>query len=116
VKHPSKLKSFGERLSVGAKSPFRPSRKGVNARSAVTEAAYLTPPEVARRFGIKPDKVLTWIATGGLVAINAAERPGGRPRWRISQEALEAFERRRSSRANHQAVSPAKRSQLPKYV
>ena len=63
---------------------------------------YLTPPKYAERLGIKPEKVLGWIARGELRAINVAGRVGGRPRWRISVEAIADFERRRS------AVKPAK--------
>ena len=61
---------------------------------------WLTPPEVARARGIRVAKVLAWIARGELEAVNFAERPGGRPRWRISAAALAAFERARSSRAS----------------
>ncbi len=59
--------------------------------------AYLTPPVVARRYGVSVDKVLAWIHRGELAALNLADRLGGRPRWRISPEALAAFERSRSA-------------------
>ena len=54
--------------------------------------ALLTPPQVAERFGVSPDKVRAWIASGELAATNVATRPSGRPRWRISAAALAAFE------------------------
>jgi hypothetical protein len=57
-----------------------------------------TPPELARRYRVTADKVLGWIRSGQLSAVNVAQRPDGRPRWRISQEAIEAFERARSAR------------------
>lgn len=56
-----------------------------------------TPPAIGRRYGVKPQKVLLWIANGELDAVNVAERPTGRPRWRITSEAIERFELRRSA-------------------
>jgi excisionase family DNA binding protein len=56
----------------------------------------ITPPEVAARWGVSPDKVLAWIRDGELRAINAATRPGGRPRWLIDLADLAAFEQRRA--------------------
>jgi hypothetical protein len=60
-------------------------------------ARKLTPPEIARRYGIHPDKVLGWIRRGELRAVNVAANPRGRPRWRIDPIDLEAFEQRRSA-------------------
>lgn len=57
----------------------------------------LSPREVAALFGISPDKVLAWIHSGELQAVNVATRPGGRPRWRIDQADLMAFEQRRAA-------------------
>ncbi|MCA9188598.1 MAG: helix-turn-helix domain-containing protein [Pirellulaceae bacterium] len=51
----------------------------------------LTPPEVARVFKVKPHKVLAWIQSGELRAINVATKIGGRPRYRIAVEDLRAF-------------------------
>ena len=56
----------------------------------------LTPPEVARMWGISPDKVLAWIHKGELRAINVAASQNGRPRYRIDIKDLEDFEARRS--------------------
>lgn len=58
--------------------------------TAIT-AAWLTPPQVAEQLAVDAAKVLTWIQGGELAAVNVATRVGGRPRWRISQVALEAF-------------------------
>jgi excisionase family DNA binding protein len=55
-----------------------------------------TPPEVAARYGVGRDKVLGWIKSGELRAINAAAKPGGRPRYLIDQEDLVLFEQRRA--------------------
>lgn len=63
----------------------------------------LTPPEVARRLGVNPDKVRAWIAAGELRAVNVAQRHGlSRPRWRVDETDLEAFKSRR-------LAEPAKR-------
>jgi excisionase family DNA binding protein len=50
----------------------------------------LTPPQVAKRFGVKPETVIHWIRAGKLRAINVA-KPGKRPRWRIGEEMLKEF-------------------------
>jgi excisionase family DNA binding protein len=57
----------------------------------------LTPPQIAKRLGVNPDKVLTWIRNGELEAFNAATRPDSqRPRYRVTEEALLAFQARRA--------------------
>lgn len=75
-----------------------------------------SPPAVAKKYGIKVDKVHAWIASGELEAVNVAERPNGRPRWRISPEALQAFERRRSSRPAPASTKRRKLPKVPRYV
>ncbi len=57
----------------------------------------LTPPQMARSWGIDVAKILGWIRSGELKACNAATHPGGRPRWLIDVREIEAFEARRSS-------------------
>lgn len=59
-------------------------------------ARYLTPPEIANRFGCKPETVIAWIRSGELAAINLARRGSLRPRYRVSPEALATFEQTRS--------------------
>jgi len=51
----------------------------------------LTPPEIARRLRVKPEKVVGWIRQGELRAINVARRGSRRPRFRIQQTDLEDF-------------------------
>ena len=57
----------------------------------------LTPPEVARRYRVSPDKVLIWIRRGELRAVNVATTAGGRPRFLIDEADLAVFENRRTA-------------------
>ena len=56
----------------------------------------LTPPELARQWRIKPEKILAWIRSGELRAINVATEQRGRPRYLIEPDEVEAFEQRRA--------------------
>jgi excisionase family DNA binding protein len=58
-----------------------------------------TPAEVAARLGVGRSKVMTWITTKQIRAVNVAAAIGGgkRARWRIDEADLLAFE---ASRAN----------------
>ncbi len=60
----------------------------------------LTPPQLARLWGISPDKVLTWIRSGQLRAVNVATHRGGRPRYLIDAEDVEVFEKKRQVTAD----------------
>lgn len=60
------------------------------------ERQNFTPPALAARYGIKPEKVLCWIRSGELAAINIATNLGGRPRYLITREAVQTFEARRA--------------------
>lgn len=71
---------------------------------AFTERRKITPPQLAAQWGITPEKVLKWIVSGELRAINAATRTGMRPRWLIDMDDIADFERRRA------AVPPPKPS------
>lgn len=55
----------------------------------------LRPPEIARRYGVNIRKVLAWIRTGELVALDLSSRTSSRPRYSVTPEALEAFEKSR---------------------
>jgi transposase len=54
--------------------------------------------DVSERYSVGEHTVLNWIASGELRALNVARHPnGGKPRWRVTAEALEAFEVARTS-------------------
>jgi excisionase family DNA binding protein len=49
--------------------------------------------DVCERYSVSEHTVLGWIRSGELRAINVGRRLGAKkPRWRITAEALEAFE------------------------
>ena len=73
-------------------------------------ARYLSPRQHARLWGINPSKVLGWIRSGRLKAINLAESTLGRPRYKISPESVREFERGRQ--ATPPAPSKRQRRQL----
>ena len=82
-----------------------------DTRNAVLASrAKLTPPQLARLWGISPDKVLNWIRSGELRAINVAERRGGRPRYLIDRADIQAFETRRAVIA----IVPVRRRSKPR--
>lgn len=72
----------------------------------------LTPPEIARLWGITPDKVLCWIRSGELRAIDASTSQGERPRYLVDIDDLATFELSRSTAPKAEA-KPARRSRKP---
>lgn len=52
----------------------------------------LTPPELAKRWGVSPTTVIGWIRSGELRAIDVARRGARRPRYRIDVADVLAFE------------------------
>jgi hypothetical protein len=65
--------------------------------------ACFTPPKLAERWGVKPEKVIAFIRAGELRAFDVSVRPdSGRPRYRIPPDAIIEFEARRS------VISPTK--------
>jgi hypothetical protein len=58
----------------------------------------LTPPKLAKRWGVAADKVLQLIHSGQLIGVNLAVDPRGRPRFRIHVAEIERFEELRSSK------------------
>jgi excisionase family DNA binding protein len=59
----------------------------------------LTPPQVAKRYGVSADTVRQWIETGELRAANVAAPGTKRPRYRIEASALADFDKRRTAEA-----------------
>ncbi|MDA0836073.1 MAG: hypothetical protein O3A29_22610 [Planctomycetota bacterium] len=52
-----------------------------------------SPPQLARRWGIKPESVIKKIRAGQLRAFDVSLRPGvGRPRYRIALDAVVEYE------------------------
>lgn len=51
--------------------------------------------DIAERFDVTEHTVLHWIDSGELKAVDVSRNRGKRPNWRISPEALEAFEQSR---------------------
>lgn len=85
--------------------------------------ALKTPRQVGEQIGCNATKVLLWIASGDLQAVNTAvSATGQRPRWRITEEAIADFLRRRSSAPPSPAQAPAPRRRrsadaaVPEYV
>jgi len=62
------------------------------------ELQTLTPPQLARRWGVAAEKVNALIRSGQLRAINLAEDPKGRPRYRIYLCEIERFEDARATK------------------
>lgn len=63
--------------------------------------------DLSERYGVGPHTVLGWIRNGLLPAINVARAGSSEPRWRITQEALDSFERLRTQ---SKPVIPQRRS------
>jgi len=66
-------------------------------QSATARKRKLTPPELARQWGISPTKIIGWILAGELRAIDASATRGGRPRYLIDIDDVADFERRRAA-------------------
>jgi len=69
--------------------------------------------EVASRYRVGEDKVRAWIRRGELAAVNVASALCGRPQFRITAEALTAFERRRCAAP---PPKPARQRRCPAQV
>lgn len=60
-------------------------------------AVYLAPSDIARSRGVNVSKVLGFIHSGELKAVNMATQTGKLPRWRIAPADLEAFDAARAA-------------------
>jgi excisionase family DNA binding protein len=80
-------------------------------RRATPATVSSTVKDVAERYGVSVQTVLGWIRSGELAAINVGRRANAKkPRWRISEAALEAFEAKRTP----VTVPLRRRSQKPR--
>jgi hypothetical protein len=65
----------------------------------VTQSTAQTVKQVAQRYGVRDHAVLAWIHQGHLRAVDVSSNPGqGRATWRVTPDALIAFEAARQSR------------------
>ena len=69
----------------------------------------LTPKELAAMWGIHATKVIAWIRSGELRAMDASQKPGGKPRYRIDIADIEAFERARQITPSPKPTPPKRR-------
>ncbi len=71
-----------------------------------TITRYLSPADIAERYGCKVEKVLGWLRSGELRGIDVSARRGAKPRWKINPADLAAFE---AARACSKAPEPTRR-------
>jgi excisionase family DNA binding protein len=69
---------------------------------------YRTPPQIAETLGVNAKRVRDWIRDGLLVAVNVGDGKT-RPRWRVSEAALDAFLAARSN--SSPSTTPRRRKQ-----
>lgn len=60
-----------------------------------TPLVKLTPPQLGKRLGVDPSKIIGWIRSGELKAIDVSNAGSSRPRYRIDPIDIELFEQRR---------------------
>jgi excisionase family DNA binding protein len=57
----------------------------------------LTVRDLCERYGVTEHTVLAWIRSGEMLAVHVGRKAGAKkPRWRITQAALDAFEQLRT--------------------
>ena len=76
-------------------APLLPPTPSPHDRSI--DASTYTPNDLARRYAVNVRKILAWINSGQLRAINLAADGSNSPRWRILRDDLRAFENRRAA-------------------
>jgi excisionase family DNA binding protein len=91
------------------------TRTARRKRPEAEPTSVLTPPQVAKRLGVSPDKILAWIRKGELAATNVAAGHGGRPRYRISEEDLAVFQKRRQP-SKPTTTPPRRRTKDPHVI
>jgi hypothetical protein len=63
---------------------------------AASRRTKLTPPQLAAQWGVDVHKIVGWIRSGELRAINLATDRNGRPRYAIDQADIAVFEASRA--------------------
>ena len=53
--------------------------------------------DLCDRYGVGEHTVLNWIHRGELLAIDVSRNGEGKPKWRITDEALKEFEKSRAT-------------------
>jgi excisionase family DNA binding protein len=71
-------------------------KQRTGSKTAESEPEMLTPPQVAKRYGVSPDTVRGWIVSGDLRAVSVGK--GSRVRYRVPVDALEEFAAKRPAR------------------
>jgi transposase len=72
--------------------------------------------DLTKRFCVGEHTILGWIKRGELKAINVSRQRGGRPKWRITEEALAAFELSRMPAPPEPRVRRRKKNHDPNFV
>lgn len=75
---------------------------------------FLTPPEIAKLLRVRESKVLGWIRSGRLPAINVSD--GQRPRYRVRRADLDAFLAGQVVVPVSRPVRRERRPEVPRYV
>jgi excisionase family DNA binding protein len=96
------VKNFLSRCLKALRSKRRAGPKG-----PAHESEMLTPPDVARRYGVSPDTVRGWIASGDLRAVNVGK--GTRARHLVPADALTEFAAKRPARVAPKAPPQCRR-------
>ena len=85
---------------------------GMSEANDSADCQYLTPPQIATRLRVSPDKIVAWIRSGELRAFNVASEKAMSPRWRVAEADLQTFLDRRSNPAPN--PPPQKRARRKK--
>jgi hypothetical protein len=70
----------------------------------------LTPPELAKRWKVSPDKIVGFIRSGLLRAADLSSATSSRPRFRIDMADVLAFEAARSARPTPKPLRKSRRA------
>ena len=76
----------------------------------------LTPKEYARELGVSENKVLAWIRSGQLKALNVASTLKNHPRWKITPEARAEFEAARTAKPTESTTKMLRRRHYERIV